>query len=228
MIAAVAGAAGAAVIAQATPAAATDGSAVLAGRANSSNTETYVHSTAKVGLGATTSSSNNATAVYGLASAEAGTNNGVFGQAFGSSSIGVLGVADAGSGASYGVYGRSYSTSGVGVHGHSTAGSGEAIGVSGRTDSTGGTAVHGLAAASSGATIGVYGRSLSAAGFGVFCEGRLKATGRSYLRTPNSAPVDTDLDTGSVSMYLSQATNQLKIRVKFTTGVMRTATIPLA
>ena len=37
----------------------------------------------------------------------------------------------------------------------------------------------------------------------------------------------TDLHNGSISFYLDQKANKLKVRVKYSTGVLKTATIAL-
>ena len=48
------------------------------------------------------------------------------------------------------------------------------------------------------------------------------------LSTPNSAPVDADLNAASVEFYLDEAGNNLKVRVKYTDGVtLKTGTIAL-
>ena len=155
---------------------------------------------------------------------------------------GVLGDAIALTGNAIGVYGTAHSTSGRGIYGYARAESGATKGVSGLARSDAGVAVHGHASADTGATKGVYGHANSPAGYGVYGSnaeitgaagmalygsGRLKVTGRSYLGTPNSVPVAADLNNGSISFYLDQAANNLKVRVKYSTGVLKTATIAL-
>lgn len=54
-----------------------------------------------------------------------------------------------------------------------------------------------------------------------------EGAGRWILRTPNSAPVDADLDNSTISMYLDQAGNNLKVRVKYSDATLKTATIAL-
>jgi hypothetical protein len=74
----------------------------------------------------------------------------------------------------------------------------------------------------------VYGQTSSPAGYALYGQGRLKVAGRSFLATPNSAPADADLNVGSISLYLDETNSKLKVRVKYSTGVLKTATIALA
>jgi len=78
---------------------------------------------------------------------------------------------------------------------------------------------------------GASGSSRAAAGHAARLYGldRLKVTGRSYLGTPATAPTDTDLSNGSISLYLDETNSTLKVRVKFANGTtLKTATIALA
>ncbi len=186
-----------------------------------------VFSTAGTGvLGRTWSSSGLVRGVDGLTSSSAGT--------------GVRGRASAVSGSTVGVRGESVSPAGVAMSGLASAGSGTTVGVRGEVSSPLGTGVFGVASATSGANVGVQGRSFSASGVGVrgigassttgfalLSQGRFKSTGRSFLAAPGSAPMDADLEVGSVSMFLDEAANTLKVRVKYSTGVLKTATVPL-
>jgi len=126
------------------------------------------------------------------------------------------------------VYGRTASTGGYGVYALTSATTGSTFAVYGRANSTSGTGVVGAAMAASGTTTGVYGYSASPAGFAVVSDGRLKVNGRSYLAAPATGPADTDLSNGSVSLYLDETNNTLKVRVKYSGGTLKTATITLA
>jgi len=166
--------------------------------------------------------------VFGDAGASSGDARGVYGRSKSTAGIGVYGEDIATSGINYGVWGRSYSPSGKGVFGDAPSSSGATYGVHGRSVSTGGTGVYGQATAISGTTAGVVGQAVSPAGYGVVSLGRFKATGRSYLATPNSPPVDPDLSNGMVSFYLDEATNKLKVRVRYSSGVYRTGSVNLS
>jgi len=52
-------------------------------------------------------------------------------------------------------------------------------------------------------------------------------TGRLYLTAPNSAPADADLGNSQFSFYLDEANNALKIRVRYSNGTYKTATLAL-
>lgn len=127
-----------------------------------------------------------------------------------------------------GLEGTSSGAAGTGVFGQATSASGGTFGVFGRVTSTAGTALYGLAAATSGTTYGVYGVTNSPEGFAVFSSGRLKATGRSFLKTPNSTPSNADLDNESISFFLDQRANLLKVRVKYGDGSVRNGSIALS
>ncbi len=186
--------------------------------------------------------STDAYGVFGHATATTGAANGVYGLAVSGDGVGVSGVASAEVGANKGVYGEADGNEGVGVKGYAPSISGDTRGVVGLAASTSGYGVSGLASAVSGTTNGVRGQADSPTGFGVFGanaatrgaagmalygQGRLKVTGRSYFGTPNSVPLSADLNKGSISFYLDQAANNLKVRVKYSTGVLKTATIAL-
>lgn len=200
LLAAAGGAAAALVVAgNATPAAAVQGSAVLAGLSNTATATTTVITTGTRG-------------VVGETSAPTGT--GVMGKSTNTTSgtIGVLGTVAA--------------PVGIGVYGQNTATAGAGAGMHGITSSTTGKGVWGHAAALSGVCYGVYGQA-PLTGFALYGVGRLKVTGRAYLGTPNSAPVDADLPIPGITFYLNEALNQLKVRVRYTGGVMKTGTIGL-
>ena len=127
-------------------------------------------------------------------------------------------LATATTGTTYGIMGLAESTTGTGVYGRANATSGSSAGVYGRSDSPDGRGVHAVNAGTAG----------SSGGFAVYAEGRLKATGRTYLGAPAAAPIDADLTPGSVSLYLDTSTNALKVRVKYPTGTLKTGTIALA
>jgi hypothetical protein len=74
----------------------------------------------------------------------------------------------------------------------------------------------------------VFGRADSPDGYAVRAVGRLKSTGRTFLGTPTTAPADTDLDQGVISFHLDEATNTLKVRVKYSNGTLKTGSIALA
>lgn len=55
----------------------------------------------------------------------------------------------------------------------------------------------------------------------------LYVIGRSTLGAPNSAPTDGDLANSQLSFYLNQAGNQLLVRVKYSDGTLKLATLSL-
>ena len=204
MIAAVAGAAGGLLLTNTTPAAAADGNSVLLGRTNNSATTTLINY------------SGDETALNILSTHDTGGTVGFRVEVESSSGYGLYGRATAFTGGTRGVYGVAWSNSGTGVKGYAINGNGATYGVYGDAYSPDGYGVYG----SNTATTGV-------AGMALYGHGRLKVTGRSYLGTPTSPPVAGDLDNGSISFYLDQASNRLKVRVKYSTGVLKTATIAL-
>lgn len=190
MIAAVAGAAGGALLATATPAAAANGQPMLLGQANTATTTTAVTAYAVNALQGT-SGFGVGRGVYGWATAPYGQSSGVMGESNSNFGTGVTAVATHDTGSTYGLYARADSNSGIGVYGQNSGSTG----------------------------IGT--------GYAVYASGRLKALGRSYLGAPATAPIDTDLNSGSISFYLDQTNNKLKVRVKYSNGTLKTATVGL-
>jgi hypothetical protein len=212
LLAAAAGAAvGLAITARPEPAAAANGGSVLLGSVNASTQTTRLDNTSLngnpwVGLHVTTNGPGT-----GIR-AEVNTGNSVTG------GIGVYGRSTSNNGANFGGWGGLF---------EETATAGTTRGVEATAASTAGTALRANATAASGTTYGVYSRCVSPAGYALYGEGRLKVTGRSYLNTPTSAPADADLANASISFYLNQAGNALKIRVKYGNGTLKTGTINL-
>ncbi len=68
-------------------------------------------------------------------------------------------------------------------------------------------------------------------GYGFYQEGTLDYNlfkGRTVQATPNSAPDDTELVSGSASLYVDQATHKLMVRVKYADGTtMKTGEVAL-
>jgi hypothetical protein len=51
---------------------------------------------------------------------------------------------------------------------------------------------------------------------------------RVFIESPNSVPVDADLNASSLTMYLNEATNTLHIRIKYSDGVtLKTGSVAL-
>ncbi len=148
-------------------------------------------------------------------------------QMSGGSAAALFGEATASSGFVSGIYGRSHSTSGRGLSGVALAQSGENYGVYGQSNSTRGRGVFGRALQSSGTTYGVFGQAASPDGYGVFSSGRFKATGRSFLATPNSPPPDRHLSNGTISFFLDEGSNKLRIRVRYSDGTLKTGSVNL-
>jgi hypothetical protein len=48
-----------------------------------------------------------------------------------------------------------------------------------------------------------------------------------FLSADPAAPVDADLANSNISFYLDEAGNNLKVRVKYSNGTLKTATVPL-
>jgi hypothetical protein len=119
------------------------------------------------GLTVTTTNGAAGRAIYGEATAAAGTNWGVWGQTGSSEGRGVYGRATSTVGVNYGVFGETASATGSAVHGLATRTVGANYGVRGETASNQGRGVQGLATATSGTTYGVYGESASSSGAGV-------------------------------------------------------------
>jgi hypothetical protein len=139
---------------------------------------------------ATTNSTGVGIAVRGAATADTGSNYGIYGsadspqghavhglatagfggyfQTNGTNGVGVYGFANATSGITEAVYGQNNSTSGRAVRGYATASSGTTYAGSFQALSTGGRAVFGEASAASGVTYGGYFQSLSPSGYGLY------------------------------------------------------------
>lgn len=66
-------------------------------------------------------------------------------------------------------------------------------------------------------------------GSGGSSEARLRIlnTGRTFQAAPNSAPTDSDLFNSSISFYLDETNNKLKVRVKYAGGTLKTGEITL-
>ncbi len=67
---------------------------------------------------------------------------------------------------------------------------------------------------------------ITAGGGGI--KGRAVLTGRGVVQTaPNGALVDGDLANGQLSFYLTEAGNVLNVKVKYSSGAVKTLTVPL-
>jgi hypothetical protein len=137
-------------------------------------------------MGETTSTSQDASGVYGHASATSGQTVGVYGKnaSINNDAKGVYGYATASSGQTYGVYGQSASSTNgaTGVYGYASASSGQTYGVYGQTNSANGYGVYGQATAAN--AYGVYGSNT--AGVGVYGESTLSPGGH-FSSTQNYA-----------------------------------------
>jgi hypothetical protein len=228
LLAAASGAAAGLVVGSGTPALAANGDSLVLGESNTSSADTVLEVSGGVtGLRANTYDPS-AVGLSGTANSATGASKGVQGTSTSTGGFGVFGRAFATSGETRGVYGEANSPDGVGVRGSAATGSGAAQGVLGETFSPVGSGVYGWARAGSGAGHGIHGRADASGGFAVFAEGRLKATGRSYLGTPGTAPADSDLAPGSISFYTASSPTRLRVRVRLPNGVLRTGTIPLS
>lgn len=133
------------------------------------------------GTGATTgvhgyAYSTGGTGVSGLANATSGATIGVEGESKSTSGKGVYGLASSESGGNYGVHGKTMSFAGTGVFGEATDTAGSNSGGYFRSISTAGVGVYGVATAN-GTNIGVWGITNAAAGWGVYSDGRIGASG---------------------------------------------------
>ncbi len=127
----------------------------------------------------------------------------------------------------FGLTVTSSATSGIALTGQKTALSGVAVGVAGLSQSDHGIGVQGLANSDKGLNYGVYAQTNSSAGFALYAKGRVKVTGRSFLAAPSGAPASADMSTRSISFYLDQAANRLRVKVKYSTGAVKYGSIAL-
>ena len=128
----------------------------------------------------------------------------------------------------FGLLVTSSATSGQVLTGQNTRSSGVTIGVGGVSQSVNGIGVQGLANSDTGLNYGVYAQTNSAAGFALYAKGRVKVTGRSFLAVPSGPPASADMSTRSISFFLDQAANRLRVKVKYSTGVVKYGSIALA
>lgn len=56
----------------------------------------------------------------------------------------------------------------------------------------------------------------------------LHVAGAVIMGVPNSAPVDANIGTSQVSIWVNESTNALTFRVKYSTGTLKTGTVSLA
>jgi hypothetical protein len=78
---------------------------------------------------------------------------------------------------------------------------------------------------------GVQGMALIPDGYGVDCVGRFRASGRTFVGAPNTALKDDDLDDlreGSLSFWLDEFFNDLKVQVRYSDGTVKVASINLS
>ncbi len=64
--------------------------------------------------------------------------------------------------------------------------------------------------------------------YGEFDTAKLKFNARVLQNAPATAPDDADLANGQVSFYLDEAGNNLKVRVRYSNGTLKTGTVALA
>ena len=98
---------------------------------------------------------------------------------------GVYGYATSSTGTTYGAFGEASSPEGTGVRGYASATKGDTEGVYGSVHSPDGEAVQARNHATTGLAYGVHGRTGSSAGFGVFAQGKLGATGSKSFIQPH-------------------------------------------
>lgn len=127
----------------------------------------------------------------------------------------------------FGLSVASSATSGQALTGNKTATSGVTVGVGGISQSDNGIGVQGLANSDRGLNYGVYAQTNSPAGFALYAKGRMKVTGRSFLATPSGAPAAADMGSRSISFFLDQTANRLRVKVKYSTGVVKYGSIAL-
>lgn len=133
--------------------------------------------------------SSTGTGIRGVASATTGAANGGTFQSGSPNGAGVRGNATATTGVNYGVYGKAVSPGGFGVYGLASAISGGNAGGFFQSNSEEGSGVVGIATSTIGSTAGVFGQSASVegygvrgratnpAGYGVYSDGNMHATG---------------------------------------------------
>lgn len=56
----------------------------------------------------------------------------------------------------------------------------------------------------------------------------IQNTGRAFVTTPNSANTDSDLANNQITFYLDETNNNLKVRVKYSDGTLKTGTVALS
>ena len=127
----------------------------------------------------------------------------------------------------FGLTVTSSAASGQGITGQMSSVSGVNVGVGGSSSSDNGIGVQGLALSDKGLNYGVYARTYSASGFALYARGRVKVTGRSFLATPSGAPPAADMSNGSITFYLDQTANRLRVKVKYSTGAVKYGSIAL-
>jgi hypothetical protein len=121
----------------------------------------------------------------------------------------------------------SSAASGQAITGQASATSGVNVGVGGVSQSASGIGVQGLANSDRGLNYGVYAQTNSSAGYALYAKGRMKVTGRSFLATPSGAPPAADMGSRSISFYLDQSANRLRVKVKYSTGAVKYGSIAL-
>jgi len=121
----------------------------------------------------------------------------------------------------------SSATSGQALTGQNSATSGVTVGVGGASQSASGIGVQGLANSTSGLNYGVYAQTNSPAGFALYAKGRMKVTGRSFLAVPSGPPASADMSPRSISFFLDEGANRLRVKVKYSSGVVKYGSIAL-
>lgn len=130
------------------------------------------------------SNSTDGRGVSGLANAATGLAYGVFGQTNSASGRGVYGLAPSATGQTYGVFGQANSATGIGVAGqtNSMAGGANTIGVTGIANSENAVGVVGRGNGSTtGIVYGVLGVTSTTNGFGLFSNGAVGASIKSFV-----------------------------------------------
>ena len=127
----------------------------------------------------------------------------------------------------FGLTVTSSAATGQAITGQKTSTSGLNVGVGGVSQSDNGIGVQGLANSDKGLNYGVYAQTNSPAGYALYAKGRVKVTGRSFLATPSGAPAAADMGSRSISFYLDQSANRLRVKVKYSTGAVKYGSIAL-